>query len=696
MESESSNPFALSPGSRIDKYEVLRRIAIGGMAEIYLVRVTGAAGFEKLMVLKRILPSVAENARLVEMFLDEARLAATLRHPNIADVLDVGESGGSYFFTMEYVHGQDVRTIRNAARERDEIVPLPFILAIVVGAASALHYAHTKLGNDGKPLGLVHRDVSASNVMVSYDGAVKLLDFGIARARSSTHTTQTGSLKGKAPYMSPEQCRMRPLDRRSDLFSLGVILFELTVGRRPFRGVTPFEIMEQIVNSVAPRPSELVHGYPPDLEAMVMKLLEPVPHDRYASAEELLYDLDTFVRTHAQWQSSRAISRYMRELFADRIEAWEQAQEAGVPFAEHVARTITSQSLSSASTTPVPELEEPSPEPVTTPESRNRISEPIAAFKPLRPVRRSTPVPLVPQTEQDHIRATAEPTIPSDLHAASQPIEPDAFAATSSTIEPRLLAETEPLLAEPTDSREELPPEDEVTVLAAPIELFESTVEEPASSTTMQSLAAGAEPTIRSALPPVIAATRSTTPPERTIETSPPPPFAAATRSLDATNVSNVRAPEVTGALDSPHESEMPTSAASDEETGASSTADDVRSTSTVEASSEHAPARRSTAAADQAVSPSTRDADQSAPAADQPLRTSTPAADQRLSVSTLAADQPRNVPTPGADQPLRVSPAAADQPFRVSPPVVDQPPRMSTPAVDQRRSVSAPADASH
>ncbi|MBA2539264.1 MAG: serine/threonine protein kinase, partial [Deltaproteobacteria bacterium] len=318
------------------KFEILRKLAVGGMAEIYLSRVHGTAGFEKLVVLKRILPHIAQDPAFVQMFLDEARLAATLQHPNIADVYEVGETHGDVFFTMEYVHGQDVRGLRWASRKRDEQTPLSIALAIIQGLASALDYAHEKCGPDGQPLGLVHRDVSSSNVMISYDGAVKLLDFGIARASTARHKTETGTLKGKIPYMSPEQCRGHRLDRRSDLFSLGIVMFEMTVGRRPFRGTSDFEIMEGIVHLGAPRPSSIVEGYPVELEAIVMKLLARAPVDRYQTAEEMLQDLEPFLAANRLWATPKQIGKYMRLVFSEQIAAWEKSQRDGVPLAQHV------------------------------------------------------------------------------------------------------------------------------------------------------------------------------------------------------------------------------------------------------------------------------------------------------------------------------------------------------------------------
>jgi serine/threonine protein kinase len=410
----------------------MRRLAVGGMAEIYLARVTGAAGFEKLVVLKRVLPNVAEDPTFVQMFLDEAKLAATLRHPNIADVYDVGESDGTFFFTMEYVYGQDVRSIRHEAKKREERIPLAQALAIVHGVASALDHAHEKLGADGKPLGLVHRDVSASNVMVSYDGAVKLLDFGIARAASSTHKTQTGTLKGKVPYMSPEQCKGLPLDRRSDLFSLGTVLYELTVGRRPFRGETDFAIMDQIVYQGTKPPSQVVSGYPPELEAIVMKLLERAPSMRYPTGEDLLHDLDEFVAKHGLWLSPRAIGKYMRTLFADRMQAWEQAEQEGVPFVQYVATSITSQSQRSELLTPPSEFPGVMP-PRTTSEQMavvqaplgKRTSAPMPAMQPLQAV---TPKPLPAQTYIPESQPFERPS------AVEVPIYPSIRPRTGKTI----------------------------------------------------------------------------------------------------------------------------------------------------------------------------------------------------------------------------------------------------------------------
>jgi serine/threonine protein kinase len=387
----SGATYDLARGTVLGKYEIMRKIATGGMAEIYLARTRGAAGFEKLVVLKRILPNVAEDPAFVHMFLDEARLAATLQHPNIADVYDVGETEGTYFFTMEYIHGEDARTMRMMARKRNESVPMSVAIGVVHGIAQALDYAHNKMGPSG-PLGLVHRDVSSSNILISYDGAVKLVDFGIARATANDTKTRTGTLKGKIPYMSPEQCRNMPLDRRSDLFSLGTVLFELTVGRRPFRGQSDFEIMQKIVHGNAPSPRSVVPDYPLPLDAIVTRLLAREVADRYQTAEEVLEDLEAFSAACGLFVSPKLIARYMRTAFALKIAGWEAAEETGISLGQYVADNITSESKKGELRTP------PSAFPAVEPEmdTGEIVAAPlvVAPSAPVYPVIRRSRVPL--------------------------------------------------------------------------------------------------------------------------------------------------------------------------------------------------------------------------------------------------------------------------------------------------------------
>ncbi len=307
----------LAPGTRLGRYELLKRLAVGGMAELYLARSTGIEGFEKLVALKRILPQYATSEDFVTMFLDEARLSATLQHANIAQVYDIGQTSEGLFFTMEYVHGKDVRDLLKRSVRRDQPIPLAHALSIVAGAAAGLHAAHEKHGPDGRPLGVVHRDVSPANILVSYDGCVKLIDFGVAKATRNNGQTRVGTLKGKIAYMAPEQCLGEPVDRRSDIFALGIVLYELTCGRRLFQGETEFAIMKRIVGEDAPSPSASRADYPPGLEVIVRKALARDRAARYQNAQELQLAIESFARLHGLVLSAVRLGGYMRELFAD-------------------------------------------------------------------------------------------------------------------------------------------------------------------------------------------------------------------------------------------------------------------------------------------------------------------------------------------------------------------------------------------
>jgi serine/threonine protein kinase len=315
--------------TRLGKYEVLRRIASGGMAEIFLGRFKGIEGIERLVVLKRIMPNLARTRHYVTMFLDEARIAAGLHHSNIVQIHDLGEEEGHPFFAMELLKGHDVRKIARSAEQKGVRLGLEHGLSIVIGVCSALHYAHDATGPDGRPLNIVHRDVSPHNVFVTYDGGVKLMDFGIAKSDTRRVRTRTGALKGKVTYMSPEQCRQEVVDRRSDVFSLGIVLWELTTGRRLFKRETELEVLKAIVEADAPAPSSVKIDYPPDLERIVMKALHRNPTRRYSTAEDLQLALENFAREHKLSISNITLGRLMKDLFGTQVESWTQAQRSG-------------------------------------------------------------------------------------------------------------------------------------------------------------------------------------------------------------------------------------------------------------------------------------------------------------------------------------------------------------------------------
>ena len=325
------------PIERIGHYTILRRLAAGGMAEIFLARAVGIAGFEKLVIVKRMLPKLLHDAELVALFLHEARLAALLQHSNVVQVFDVGVVEDSYFFAMEFVHGQDARHILKAAAQRRVDVPLDVALTIIRDVCAGLHYAHEKLGQDGKPLGIIHRDVSPSNILVSYDGGVKLVDFGIAKARNRTIQTGYGKVRGKVSYMSPEQWQSRPLDRRSDLFSLGICLYELTTTSRLFRGSKEFAVMRKVMEEPVPSPCTVRPDYPPALAAIVQKALARDRELRYASAEQVQMDIETFAVQNGLTLSAVRVARFLETLFAEQIASWRRSQAEGIGLVEYIS-----------------------------------------------------------------------------------------------------------------------------------------------------------------------------------------------------------------------------------------------------------------------------------------------------------------------------------------------------------------------
>ena len=306
---------ALPAGTSLGRYELLGLLSVGGMAEIYLARTEGIAGFEKLVVVKRMLPHFAMQAEFVEMFLAEARLGAILDHPNVVGVHDIGEDTGNYYYAMEYVRGADLRQLMKVQGAKGEAMPLHNAIAIGLGMCAGLDHAHALTDAGGKLLGVVHRDVSLSNVLVSYDGTVKVTDFGVAKVAAADHRTRTGTLKGKIGYMSPEQCRGQPLDRRSDIFSIGIILYELSTCRRLFRGeASDFEILERIVKKDVTPPSKFRPGYPAALEQIVMKALQRDRTRRYQTAREMHRDLEALARAERLPATATELGDYVRKL----------------------------------------------------------------------------------------------------------------------------------------------------------------------------------------------------------------------------------------------------------------------------------------------------------------------------------------------------------------------------------------------
>jgi eukaryotic-like serine/threonine-protein kinase len=304
---------------RIGKYEVLSQLTAGGMAELFLGFTAGPGGFRKYVVIKRILPDARENEQFIKMFLDEARLTAAFNHPNIAQVYDLDEDGEGLYLAMEFIAGQNLNQVMGACATQRHPLALGFSASVVHDLALALHYAHTFTDQGGRPKSVIHRDVAQKNVMVAYDGLVKLLDFGIAKARGALVRTSAGTVKGTTGYMSPEQVRGDALDGRSDIFSLGVVLWELLTGRRLFSGDSELDEMRMILDARITPPSQLVSVVPEELSDLCMRALARERADRFATARDFARAMELSVPQLLFDQENRA--RFMRELFEDKMDA---------------------------------------------------------------------------------------------------------------------------------------------------------------------------------------------------------------------------------------------------------------------------------------------------------------------------------------------------------------------------------------
>jgi len=275
-------------GRRIGKYEILTRLSMGGMAELFLAFTSGPGGFRKFVAVKQILPDIKKDEQFVKMFLDEARITAAFSHANIGQVFDLGEDGGELYLAMEFLPGQNLEQVVKAASRRGYPLPMGFVGRVIRDACLGLHYAHHFTDPSGRPAVVVHRDVSPKNVMLTYDGVVKVIDFGIAKARGRLGRTQVGMVKGTSGYMSPEQVRgSTTLDGRSDLFSVGVMMHELLTGQRLFQGPHEAAVMLQIVEGNVPAPRSVNPEVPEALEAVVMRALAREVSQRFTTGREM-------------------------------------------------------------------------------------------------------------------------------------------------------------------------------------------------------------------------------------------------------------------------------------------------------------------------------------------------------------------------------------------------------------------------
>ncbi len=299
----------------------MQPLAQGGMAEIFLAKQQGPAGYEKTVVIKRVLSHYSSHPDFVAMFLDEARLAAQLSHPNIVQIFDFGESEGSYYLCMEYLRGEDLHTLVKLAQKKNIPVSPQVSATIVAAACDALHYAHTLTSDEGQRWNIVHRDISPSNIFVTFQGVVKVLDFGIARAEGKVVKTATGMIKGKLSYMAPEQAKGQALDGRADVWALGAVLHELLTAKRLFWRGNDVESFRALLDDRIPLPSESNPSVPKELDEICAKALQRNPENRFATAREMYAELDDFLSSRTYVPSQTLLQTYLQDLVGEDVVA---------------------------------------------------------------------------------------------------------------------------------------------------------------------------------------------------------------------------------------------------------------------------------------------------------------------------------------------------------------------------------------
>ena len=316
---EPSDHGALQPGVRLGRYEMLVPIARGGMARVWAARLHGQRGFQKLVAIKVILPHLAEEPEFERMFLDEARIASGVHHPNVCEIYELGEEKKTLYLVMEWVSGDSFARVLRVNGKTEAIDPR-VVARVIADACAGVHAAHELTDDDGRALGVVHRDLSPHNILVTADGTAKVCDFGVAKALGQLHeATSAGQLKGKIAYMAPEQITGASVDRRSDVFSLGCVLYEATTGVRPFRGDGDHQVMHAVLKGELAPPSSLLRGYPQDLERIVLRALSPQPILRYPTAERMRFALEEYV-ARGQLVTQSNVAQVLRARIGDQIE----------------------------------------------------------------------------------------------------------------------------------------------------------------------------------------------------------------------------------------------------------------------------------------------------------------------------------------------------------------------------------------
>ena len=346
---------------RFGKYLLLDQIAVGGMAELYRAMITGVQGFEKLIAVKKLLPHLSVEEELVKSFIDEAKLAALLHHQNIVQIYDFGSVEKSYFIAMEYLFGKDLRDIMKKAKQHEPPLSLEYALYILSRVSAGLHYAHNLKDFQGKPLSIIHRDISPQNIFITYEGDVKIVDFGIAKAATQSTMTQVGMIKGKVAYMSPEQADGKVIDYRSDIFSLGIILYELVTGEKMFTGDT-MQVLSKVRSAEFPSPEEVIKDVPEKLYEIFNQSLVKDPEQRYSSCNKMLSDLEEAMYAFSKRPTARGLSEFMKDIFKEEIAEEERTMSAlaGMDFEAASEATVvpTGRIKKSEKVRPVSEVDE--------------------------------------------------------------------------------------------------------------------------------------------------------------------------------------------------------------------------------------------------------------------------------------------------------------------------------------------------
>jgi serine/threonine-protein kinase len=306
-------------GRALGRYRLRYRLAEGGMAAVYLAQLAGDRGFERWVAIKVVHPQHSEDRRFVDMLFDEARTSARIHHPNVCAVLDYGEQDGLVYLVMEYLEGESLSSVLRRAWGSPKGAPRWLISRIIADAARGLHAAHELTDTAGKSYGIVHRDVSPQNLLVLYDGLTRVVDFGIARARGRLVATRAGEVKGKISYLAPEQLLGGEVDRRADVWSLGVVLWEATLGKRLFRGENAAQTAHNVVDGPIAKPTKEEPGYPPELESIVMSALARDKGSRTSTTAELADALESFLYRGGRPAGTAQVSRYMKKHFDDRL-----------------------------------------------------------------------------------------------------------------------------------------------------------------------------------------------------------------------------------------------------------------------------------------------------------------------------------------------------------------------------------------